>query len=96
MDLKAAYAPPRPIASFQNWVDATSPGYFAFWAMRAKDGQDSEEVRSTLASSRSYCNGVGAVIYVPANAETPTDYEVKKATDLSIDRAIKEMAQRIS
>jgi hypothetical protein len=96
MDLKAAYAPPRPIASFQNWVDATSPGYFAFWAMRAKDRQDFEEVRSTLASSRAYCNGVGAIIYVPTKAETPTDYEGTRVTDLSIDKAIREMAQRIA
>jgi hypothetical protein len=96
MDLKGAYAPPRPIASFQNWVDATSPGYFAFWAMRAKDRQDFEEVRSTLGSSRVYCNGVGAVIYVPTNAAAPTEYEVRKVTDLSIDKAIREMAQRIA
>lgn len=95
MDLKAAYAPPRPIASFQNWVDATSPGYFAFWAIRANDTQDFEEVRSTLAGSRAYCNGVGTVIYVPTKTETPTEYEVRKVNALSIDRAIKEMAQRI-
>jgi len=96
MDLKAAYAPPRPIGSFQNWVDATSPGYFAFWAIRAKDRQDFEEVRSTLASSRAYCNGVGAVIYVPSKPGTPTEYGVRKAADLSIDRVVKEMAQRIA
>jgi hypothetical protein len=96
MDLKAAYAPPRPIASFQNWVDATSPGYFAFWAIRANDTRDLEEVRSTLAGSRAYCNGVGAVIYVPAKRETPSEYEVSKVNALSIDRTIKEMAQRIA
>lgn len=96
MDLKAAYAPPQPIGSFQQWVDATSPGYFAFWAMRARDQQDFEKIRSTLTSSRNYCNGVGAVIYLPKRADTPTEYEVKKVNELSIDRAIREMSQRIA
>lgn len=96
MDLKAAYAPPQPIGSFQQWVDTTSPGYFAFWAIRAKDGPDFESVRSTLTSLRAYCNRVGAVIYVPTKAKAPTEYEVRKVTDLSIDKAIREMAQRIA
>lgn len=96
MDLKAAYARPQPIRSFQNWADSTSPGYFSFWAIRAEDREDSEEVRSTLASSRTYCNGVGAVIYVPTKTSNPTEYGVDRVTALSIDRVIKEMAQRIA
>jgi hypothetical protein len=96
MDLKAAYAPPQPIGSFQQWVDTTSPGYFAFWAIRAKDGPDFESVRSTLTSLRAYCNRVGAVIYVSTKANAPTEYEVRKVTDLSIDKALREMAQRIA
>lgn len=96
MDLKAAYAPPTPIASLQEWVDKTSPGYFAFWAIRAADESDLGKVRGTLASLRTYCNGVGAVIYTPAAAETPTKYQVKRLPDLSIDRAIREMAQRVA
>lgn len=96
MDLKAAYASPRAIASFQNWVDTTSPGYFAFWAVRANDKHDFDDLRSALASSRTYCNGVGAVIYLPKQADTPTEYEVKKVNELSIDRAIRDVSQRIA
>ncbi len=96
MDLKAAYAPPQPIGSFQKWVDATSPGYFAFWAIRANDALDLEKIRSTLSSLRAYCNGVGAVIYTPPMEANPTQYEVKKLNELAIDRAIREMAQRIA
>ncbi len=96
MDLKAAYAPPQPIGSFQSWVDSTSPGYFSFWAIRANDPPDMERVRSTLTSLRAYCNGVGAVIYYPVSEENPANYEVKRLPELSIDRALREMAQRIS
>jgi len=94
MDLKAEYAPPTPMKSFQNWVDVTSPGYFSFWSMRAKDNVDFEKVRTTLSSLRAYCNGVGAVIYAPTTS--PTTYEVKKVSELSIDKCLKEMAQRIA
>ena len=96
MDLKAAYAHPQPIASFQQWVESTLPGYFAFWAIRANDKSDLERVRSTLTSLRAYCNGVGAVIYCPRTAQKPTKYEVRKLPELSIDRALREMAQRVS
>lgn len=96
MDLKAAYAPPAPIGSFQQWVDSTAPGYFAFWAVRAKDQLDFEKVRTTLTSLRTYCNGVGAVIYMPRTPASQTEYEVKKVTELSVDRSLREMAQRIA
>ena len=77
-------------------MDATSPGYFAFWAIRANDALDLEKIRSTLSSLRAYCNGVGAVIYIPPMEGNPTQYDVKKLNELSIDRAIREMAQRIA
>jgi len=96
MDLKAAYAPPQPIGSFQGWVDATSPGYFSFWAVRANDPRDLERVRSTLTSLRAYCNGVGAVIYHPKNPTDETSYSIRVLPELSIDRSIREMAQRIT
>jgi hypothetical protein len=96
MDLKAAYAHPQPIASFQQWVETTRPAYFSFWAIRANDANDLERVRSTLSSLRAYCNGVGAVVYCPKSGQTPTKYDVRKLTELSIDRALREMAQRIS
>lgn len=96
MDLKAAYAPPQPIGSFQKWVDSTSPGYFAFWAIRADTQRDLENVRSRLTSLRTYCNGVGAIFYLPANEQKPTNYKVRRLPELSIDLVLKEMAQRIS
>ena len=94
MDLKAAYAPPQPIGSFQRWIDTTTPGYFSFWAVRADNSKDLERVRNTLTNLRAYCNGVGAVIYTPNDGTT--SYSVERLSVLSIDRAIKEMAQRIA
>lgn len=96
MDLKVAYSGPQPIQSFQNWIDTTSPGYFSFWAIRANDDADFGRVRSMLTSLRSYCNGVAAVIYSPTSTHTPTTYSVRKLQELDMDRAIREMAQRIS
>lgn len=96
MDLKVAYSGPQPIQSFQNWIDATSPGYFSFWAIRANDSADFERVRSMLTSLRSYCNGVAAVVYSPASPSTPTTYTLRTLRELDMDRAIREMAQRIS
>lgn len=96
IDLKVAYSGPQPIQSFQNWIDSTSPGYFAFWAIRANDVADLDRVRSMLSSLRLYCNGVAAVVYSPASLELPTNYVVRKIPELDIDRAIREMAQRIS
>jgi len=96
MDLKVAYSPPKPIGSFQHWIDSTEPGYFSFWAIRAADDSDLERVRSMLSSLRAYCNGVGAIIYRPRRLDTPTAYEVVPLKELSIEAAIQEMAQRIA
>ena len=96
MDLKVAYSGPEPIKSFQNWIDSTSPGYFSFWAIRANDDADFERVRSMLSSLRSYCNGVAAVVYSPSSSRSPTSYVVRRLPELDIDRAIREMAQRVS
>jgi hypothetical protein len=95
-DLKVAYSGPQPIRSFQNWIDSTEPGYFSFWAIRAGNDSDLERVRSMISSLRSYCNGVAAVLYLPASPETPTDYQVRHIPELDIDRALREMAQRVS
>jgi len=95
MDLKVAYAPPQPIGSFQRWIDSTNPGYFAFWAIRASDHADFERVRRTLANLRAYCNGVGALIYLP-DPVAPGKYTVRNLSELSIDRSLREMAQRIA
>jgi hypothetical protein len=96
MDLKVAYSGPQPITSFQHWIDSTSPGYFSFWAIRANDEADFARVRSMLSSLRSYCNGVGAVVYSPSSPASPTSYVVRKLGELDIDKYIREMAQRIS
>lgn len=95
MDLKVAYAPPQPIGSFQMWIDSTAPGYFSFWAIRANDDADFERVRRTLANLRAYCNGVGAIIYQPDSSD-PGRYTVRNLSELSIDRSLREMAQRIA
>jgi hypothetical protein len=95
MDLKAAYSPPKPISSFQHWIDSTEPGYFCFWAIRANDDADLEKARSTLSSLRAYCNRVGAFVYRPRKPETPTAYEVVPLKELSVEQTIHEMAQRI-
>ena len=96
MDLKAAYAPPAPIGSFQGWIDSTPPGYFSFWAIRANDESDLDRTRSMLHGLRAYCNGVGAIIYMPKGTDSPTSYKVRSLTELAIDRWIREMAQRVS
>lgn len=96
MDLKASYATPTPIASLQQWIDKTSPGYFAFWAIRAADEADLNKVRGMLNNLRNYCNGVGAVIYGPKSVATPTVYQAKRIPELSIDKAIREMSQRVA
>jgi hypothetical protein len=83
-------------ASFRTAVGAHSISHFAFWAMRTDDELDLERVRSTLTSLRAYCLGVGAVIYPPVEASKPTTYRVRKLPELSIDRALGKMAQRIS
>ncbi len=96
IDFKVAYAPPRPIGSFQDWIDSSKPGYFTFWAMRVQDERDFEAVRTILVKLRSYCNGVGAIIYRGESEEHPTRYLVRKVAELDIDQNIHEMAQRIA
>ena len=96
IDLKMNYSPPQRINSFQSWIDSTSPGYFSFWAIRASDDGDFDRVRSMLSSLRAYCNGVAAVVYMPKTSDSQTSYKVRKVPELDIDRAIREIAQRIS
>lgn len=92
-DIKAAHATPRTINSFQAWIDSAEPAYLSFWAMRVDGATDLNVVRSILSSLRSYCNGVGAVIYEPARG--PTDYVLRRYPEFSMDRAFREIAQRI-
>lgn len=94
VDFKLAYASPTPIKSFQNWIDRTPPGYFTFWSMRVAHDKDLSKVRSTLVNLRTYCNGVGAVIY--RERGSPTDYEPVDVSELDIDRLLREIAQRVS
>ncbi len=96
IDLKVAYSGPRAIQSFQNWIDSTPPGYFSFWSIRTNDESDFERVRSMLMSLRSYCNGVAAVIYSPSSEAAPTTYWIRRLTELDLDHAIREMAQRVA
>lgn len=93
MDIKAAHAKPRTINSFQAWVDKAEPAYSCFWAMRVDGPADLSSVRSILASLKSYCNGVGAVIYEPTIA--PTDYVVRPYPEFAMDRAIRDFTQRV-
>ncbi|HYC54740.1 MAG TPA: hypothetical protein VEL28_07365 [Candidatus Binatia bacterium] len=96
VDFKAAHAQPVPMSSLQQWVDATMPGYFSFWAIRAANDSDLAKVRTTLASLRTYCNGVAAVFYMPKRPIDQTTYEVRRLPDLSIDNVLREIAQRVA
>ena len=93
MDIKAAYAKPRIISSFQSWVDTTEPAYSSFWAMRVAGESDLSQVRSILSSRKSYCNGVGAVIY--GVNEPSASYVVKPYPEFAMDRAIRDFTQRV-
>jgi hypothetical protein len=94
IDVKAAYAPLKKIASFQDWVDTTTPAYASFWAIRANDTSDLNRIRTTLSSLRHFCNGVGALVYMPSH--TPTSYRVEHIHELAIDRALRDLGQRIA
>lgn len=96
IDFKVAHAPPTPIGSFQAWVDASPPGYFSFWAMRVQDDRDFETIRTMLVNLRTYCNGVGAVIFRAVSPLEPTRYRVVRVHELDIDRNLREMAQRVA
>ncbi len=96
IDFKVAYSPPRPIGSFQNWIDSCDPGYFSFWAMRLENEADFTRVRTALVNLRTYCNGVGTIFYEARSDAQPTNYVVRKVDELNIDRNLREMAQRVS
>lgn len=93
MDIKAAHAKPRTITSFQAWVDTAEPAYSSFWALRVDGPSDLNTVRSILSSLKSYCNGVGAVIYEPQGSST--NYTVRSLPEFSMDRAIRDFTQRV-
>ncbi|MBL8754423.1 MAG: hypothetical protein JNK15_14060 [Planctomycetes bacterium] len=93
MDIKAAHAKPRTISSFQAWVDTAEPAYLSFWALRVDGTADLSSVRSILASLKSYCNGVGAVIYEATTV--PTKYAVRQFPEFNMDRAIRDFTQRV-
>lgn len=94
LDFKVAHSAPTPIASFQSWVDKTDPGYFAFWAIRAKDDRDLAKVRTMLTGLRTYCNGVGAVLYRAPDSAFPTRYEAVAVRELGMGPVLREVAQR--
>jgi len=94
IDVKAAYAPLRKIASFQDWINTTTPVYASFWAIRTNDSSDLNRIRTTLSSLRHFCNGVGAFVYTPAH--TPTSYRVEAIHELAIDRVLRDLGQRIT
>ena len=93
MDLKAAYSRRAPIDSFQAWVDATSPTYLSFWSLRVDGRSDHEQVREIVHSLRSYCNGVGAIIYEARSGNF--DYVAHRHPSSSMHRAIGEFSQRV-
>ncbi|MCH9687377.1 MAG: hypothetical protein K0V04_38440 [Deltaproteobacteria bacterium] len=93
IDIKAAYARPVSIKSFRAWVERTEPAYFSFWAIRTENQGDFESVRSILVGLRSYCNGVGAILYSPTTSN-PMKYCIRKVPELKMDNALREMAQR--
>lgn len=95
LDFKVAHSAPTPIASFQSWVDKTDPGYFAFWAIRVNDDRDFAKVRTMVSGLRAYCNGVGAVFFRASDPREPTRYEAVAVQELRMERALREVAQRV-
>lgn len=93
IDLKAAHAAPQKIATFQDWVNSTDPKYASFWSIRANDAADLHRVRSVLGGLRRFCNGVGAVVYMPRSR--PTSYRVEVLPELGMDQVISEVGQRL-
>ena len=64
--------------------------------MRVEDKADFETVRSILVGLRNYCNGVGAVIYEPVPNAKTIRYRVKKVPELTMDKALRSMAQHMT
>ena len=95
IDFKAANSEAREISSFQSWCKETNPKYFAFWAFRVADDADFTKTRSMTNGLRHYCNGVGAFFYEQDQQRKATAYKVRPASELSLDKAIKQMAQEI-
>jgi len=92
IDFKAAYAPPMPISTLSAWCGGTHPRYYSFWALRMADEGDFVRTRSMLNGLSHYCNRVGAIFYGPK----PSGAYVRwPASELSLDSAMREMAQEI-
>lgn len=96
VDFKVRYARPQPIASFSAWVQETRPKYYSFWAFRVIDDKDFAKLREIMNSLRTYCNGVGAFFYAATTDSAPTTYVAKPASELGIDRVLKEMSFAIA
>lgn len=95
IDFKAAHSEAREISSFTSWCKETKPKYFAFWAFRVADEADFIKTREMANGLRSYCNGVGAVFYEQVTGSRRSGYTKRAASELSLDKVIKEMAQEI-
>jgi hypothetical protein len=93
IDLKAGHARPQKIATFQDWVNNTLPKYASFWSIRANNTADLHRVRSVLGGLQRFCNGVGAVVYMPRNR--PTSYRVEILPELGIDQVLRDVGQRL-
>ena len=93
LDLKLVHAAPMPMRSLPSWVERSDPAFFAFWAVRIEDDEDLETVRATLSALRSYCNGVGAVLYRPSPRGSA--YEVVRVRQLDVERVLRDIGQRM-
>jgi len=72
----------------------TRPKYYSFWAFRVANDTDFARVRQMMNGLRSYCNGVGAIIYAAADS-SGFPYRKVTAPELSLDRALRDMAQEV-
>lgn len=95
-DLKSVYAQPTQIYSLPQWLRAVQPGYFSFWAMRIQDERDRRGVAEILGGLKNYCDGVGAIFYRQREGSETIAYESCTPNDLAMDKAIRDMAQRIA
>lgn len=94
IDFKAANSEPHPISSFNAWCMETRPKYYSFWAFRVAHDADFARVRQMMNGLRTYCNGVGAIIYEAAS-RSGFPYRKLAAPELSLDKALRDMAQEV-
>lgn len=94
-DLKLTYGPMRPISSLPSWHQETPPYYFTFWLLRVESEATFSQARALLNSLCTFANGVGALFYRGDSNAASRNFTKLTARELSLEKAIREMAQEI-